>query len=218
MKDTQKTKERPLSRDEINAMMQTAHGLDVSAYDEIFLAKSLAKRQAATASETMGTYLERLAEEPGEAEIFFRSLSIPYSEFFRNPLTFGMLEQVILPSLVAIKKASGKPKLRIWSAGCAAGQEAWSVAILLDELISSQGHPVSYNIFATDYSEAELTLARSGVYNAGALGNIRTRHLESYFSRRGEFYAIEDCLKERVSFTTWGFLHIPSKRFNSAVI
>lgn len=192
--------------DEIMAVMRQAHGLDVTAYDESFLAKSFEKRRLATASETAAIYLQRLSGDPAEAKIFFRSLTIPYSEFFRDPLVFALLEQVILPRLLTEKEASGRAELRMWSAGCATGQEAWSVAILLDEWTTARGKPLAYRIFATDRSEANLARARSGVYGAAALGNVRLRQLERYFSRQGEFYTITARLRGLVDFSVYDLL------------
>ena len=192
--------------DEVVAVMRQIHSLDVSVYDKSFLTKSLNRRQKATASESAASYLERLSEDRVEAEVFFRSLTITYSEFFRDPLAFALLDQVILPGLLVEKQKAGRAELRIWSAGCAAGQEAWSVAILLDELATVQGKPLAYRIFATDRSEAELARARSGVYSTAALGNVRLRQLEGCFSRQGDSYTIAPRFRDRVDFSTYNLL------------
>ena len=191
--------------DAVVTVMDQSHGLDVSVYNEFFLAKSLEKRRQLTACDTTAAYLKRLAEDGTEAEAFHRSLRVVYSEFFRNPLAFALLEQLILPGLVEGKARSGG-EVRIWSAGCAAGQEAWSVAILLDELAAACARPVPFRIFATDLSEGDLVLARGGVYNATAVGNVRLRHLNGCFSRQGDAYAIAARLKDRVDFSVYDLL------------
>ena len=114
-------------------LVRKVHGLDLFPFDRTFLAKALDRRAAAFA-ETSLAYEERLARDSSEGEALLRSLHIGYSEFFRNILAFALLEQVILPSLIDTREKSGRGELRIWSAGCAAGQEAWSLAILLDAL------------------------------------------------------------------------------------
>jgi len=196
---------QPLA-DEIIAMMHQAHDLDVSAYDESFLIKSFSRRQSATGCNTTDAYLHHLSAEPTEAAVFYRSLTIPYSEFFRNPLTFGLLEKMLLPDLITNKKSSGQGELRIWSAGCATGQEPWSIAILLEELNSAREQPLRYRIFATDSSTTQLDLARSGSYNITALGNVRQRQLSRFFSRQGNSYTIADSLKEKVRFFNYNLL------------
>ena len=190
--------------DAVITVMGQIHGRDLSVYNESFLTTSLERRQQDSACNT-ATYLQRLAEDATEAEAFHRSLRVGYSEFFRNPLAFALLEQLILPGLIEGKVRS-RGEIRIWSAGCAAGQEVWSVAILLDELAAAGAKPVSFRIFATDLSEGDLGLARCGVYSAAAVGNVRLRHLSGCFSRQGEAYAISARLKDRVDFSLYDLL------------
>jgi len=102
-------------------------------------------------------------------------------------------------------------QFRIWSAGCAAGQEAWSIAILLEEASTARDNkPGAYHIFATDRAEDELVLARRGIYSASALGNVRQRQLECCFFRQGDTYAVTDRLKDKVDFSTYDLLDLNS--------
>ena len=196
-----------LRADAIVRIMERRHGLDISGYAGSFLEQTLAQRMAETGGLTVEAYDEGLAGSRAEAEAFYRSLHVGYSEFFRNPLTFALLEQQVLPALIAAKRQTGGSELRVWSAGCAAGQEAWSVAILLDELCGACGAaPLAHRIFATDISEPELNQARTGVYSAAAVGNIRMRQLQNCFSRQGEAYTIVPRLRARVAFSTYDLL------------
>ncbi len=181
-------------------------GTDVSSFDEAFLLRSLDKRRAGTGAATTAEYLERLRSERAEAEAFFASLHIGYSEFFRNPLTFALLEQSVLPRLLDEAAGAQRPELRIWSAGCADGQEPYSVAILLDELFAARGREPRYRIFATDRLEGGLAAARLGVYEASALRNVRQRHLEHCFTRVGDTYAVSPRLRARVDFSAYDLL------------
>ena len=110
--------------------MRRQHGLDLACYEDRFLASALARRCRALRVDTPAAYLERLARDLTEARTLHRSLRIVYSEFFRDPLTFALLEQSILPALVGEKERRRPAEIRIWTAGCAAGQETGSVAIL----------------------------------------------------------------------------------------
>ena len=191
---------------EVVKLIRKALGRDIYLFDENFLAKSLEKRLAVTSTETLTAYIECLGHDPVEMEAFYRSLRITYSEFFRNPLAFALLEQLILPGLVEEKARNSRGELRVWSAGCAAGQEAWSVAILLDEMAAARERAVPFRIFATDVSEADLALARRGVYSAEAVGNVRSRHLHECFSRQDESFAIARRIRERVDFSAHDLL------------
>lgn len=123
--------ESPVAVDELIRAMDRAHGLDISGFDPSFLVRTLERRLQATGCVSAKNYLaERLVKDRAEAEAFHRSLRVGYSAFFRNPLTFALLETQVLPDLVEKGRKAGRSGLRVWSAGCAAGQEAWSLAIV----------------------------------------------------------------------------------------
>lgn len=193
--------------DQLTRVIGRTCGRDISLYDGAFLAKSLEKRVAATGSGGAAAYFDRLAGDPVEAEAFCRSLTITYSEFFRNPLAFALLETLILPGLSQEKGRSGRPEIRVWSAGCAGGQEAYSVAILLDELAARRGGAaVNRRIFASDIVAVELDAARQGVYTTAPLQNVRLRHLNTYFAKHGESYIVIPRLREQVDFSLYDLL------------
>lgn len=183
--------------------MRHNHDLDVSGFDPTFLAKSLDRRLAAGGGSSIPAYLARLAEDRVEAEAFCASLNINHSEFFRNPLTFALLEQRILPGLMEARKAGPSSELRVWSAGCAAGQEIYSLILLLEDLARARGQPVPVRIFATDIDPDSLAAARQGRFAEEAVQNVRHRHLRDYFTLTGGSYAIAPRLRARVDFSTY---------------
>jgi len=189
---------------EIIRVMNQIHGRDISMYDESFLIKTLGKRWIATGVKTASEYLRYLEVNNREVEEFYRSLNINYSEFFRNPLTFALLEQWILPKLINQKSNGGE--LRVWSAGCSAGQEAYSMAMLLDKLVAAGGKPIRFRIFATDTSPTALALARDGVYDKDGVQNLRLKHIHNYFTVEGETYTIASRLRESVNFSMYDLL------------
>jgi chemotaxis methyl-accepting protein methylase len=192
--------------DEVVAVMREAHGLDVSRFERSFLGKSLEKRREIDSRRSVLAYVDRLREDRAEAEALLSSLRVVYSEFFRDPLAFALLERVILPALAEQKSRRGGSGIRVWSAGCAGGQEAWSVAMLLDELSGAHEAVVPFRVFATDLSEANLTLAHEAVYAVAEVGNIRLRHLQKFFARRGASFVVDSRLREQVDFTVYDLL------------
>lgn len=190
--------------------LRALQGLDLSAYDAGFLRNALDKGMLASGLTTVAAYGGYLLAHRLEAEAFCRSLCIDHSEFFRNPLTFALLEGRILPALLAAKMQSGRSEIRIWSAACAAGQEAWSVAMLMDALTRDGSPPQAYRIFASDLSEPGLVRARAGVFSAEALGNVRMRHLRECFIRHGESFEIAPRLRTRVDFSAYDLLDAES--------
>lgn len=193
--------------DELIRVMDQIHELDISGFDPAFLVRSLERRLQAIDCVSAENYLaERLVKDRVEAEAFHRSLRVGYSAFFRNPLTFALLETQVLPDLMEKARKAGRSGLRVWSAGCAAGQEAWSLAMLLDELAASPDRHSPWRVFGTDLCEPDLALARAGVYAAAELGNVRLRHLDSCFTRQGDGFAVAERLRERVEFTRYDLL------------
>jgi len=185
-----------------------SHSFDFAVYDATFLQKTIEKRMSAAQIGCVGDYCLRMRESPAEAETLFRSLYVQFSVFFREPLSFALLEQSVIPGLVADAPANGE--LRVWSAGCAFGQEAYSLAMLLDEQMKKAGKPLRYRIFATDVSEGALSFARRGVYPPADVQNVKQRHLGAYFIRQGEEYAVIPRLKRGVGFTRYDVLDAAS--------
>jgi len=189
---------------EIIRVMKQTYEKDISMYDESFLLKSLERRLIGNQRIEAREYANYLKENSIEADALYSSLNITYSEFFRNPLTFALMEQYVLPSLVRQKQTGGE--IRVWSAGCSGGQEAYSIAMLLNELVDTTGKAFRFRIFATDISQAALSIARTGSYDQDAIQNITLRQLHRYFIREDNKYSIISELKERINFSTYDLM------------
>ena len=191
---------------DILQIMEHGHGLDVSRYHESFLGQTLERRRQATGSQDAQAYARHLAGSREEAQALGRALQNTYSEFFRDPLTFAILEQLVLPGLAQAATLAGGAELRVWSAGCAAGQEAYSVAIMLEDISAARESGLSYRVFATDIDEVQLAAGRRGLYERAALGGVRLRHLEAYFAPQGQAHQILPRLRQRVDFSSHDLL------------
>lgn len=184
---------------EIIDVMRTVHGLDISMFDTSFLFKSMEKLKAAAKVTQPGEFKELLTTDRKTATAFFESLTISYSEFFRNPMTFALLEQLILPEL--IEENQTNTEIRIWSAACASGQEPYSIAILLEDLIRRKEKKSRFRIFGTDVSEKELERAGKGVYSESDIQNVGTGLLMKYFTKLGNSYLISGLIREHVDYS-----------------
>lgn len=187
----------------ITELFLQLHGMNVSKYDEIFLNKSLQKRVADMRYSSFDEYYTNLEQNVDEAKNFIESLQISHSEFFRNPLTFSVLERILLPSIALQKKRSPQKEIRIWSAACAAGQEAYSLAMLLEELKNGDCQKLSYRIFATDHCEKQVNQAQKGEYSLEALYNLNIKRIKHWFVRNDNTYAIISTLKENINFSVF---------------
>ncbi|MEI6753712.1 MAG: CheR family methyltransferase [Paludibacter sp.] len=193
-----------LNNKEITDKLSKLHGVDVSCYDEGFLNRSIEKRMEVINCVSSEQYIQLLSDNNRmEADYLLKSMQICYSEFFRNSLTFATLEKIVIPALVF--NSTKKREIRIWSAACAAGQEVYSLSILLYEF--SNEHKRNFRIFATDYSENEIDKAVKAVYPLTSLGFLPLRYLNRWFIRKGSSYVAKDELKMNIDFSTFDLLN-----------
>jgi chemotaxis protein methyltransferase CheR len=181
--------------------MRDKYEKDISAFGPGFLAKTIQRRLSETGLEDIDAYCAFLTNNAEEADTLNRSLLISYSVFFRESMTFSMLEDLVFPSILNERKKDDE--IRIWSVGCASGQEAYSMAILLEEISHSIGKAIRYRICATDISESELALGTEGVYDYNALLNVKLKHLDKYFAKNGKSYAISPDIKRHIHFSNY---------------
>jgi chemotaxis protein methyltransferase CheR len=182
------------------------YNIDISVYDKSFLNKCLHKRIEITNSNLIDGYYEYLLENKNEVTYFLDSLNIAVSEFFRNTLTFSFIEQVILPLLIEKKKRNNENEIRIWSAACAAGQETYSIAIILDEVIEKLKLNINYRIFATDINMKNLTLARNGIYQEAYLNKVTYHRVKKYFSYQDDYFTIIPKMKNNIDFSIFDLI------------
>ncbi len=191
---------------QITQFFRQVYELELDMYDQSFLEKSIEKRMQETRCDSPEAYYAYLEQNQGEGDILHHSLHVHYSEFFRDPLTFALLERVILPELIQRKQTDKRNGIRIWSAGCAAGQEAYSIAILLEEAISNMVQGPNYRIFATDQDEPLLDEAHLGYYPADALSNVSLKRAQTWFFKQDENYAIKPSIRQHLDFSVFDLL------------
>jgi chemotaxis protein methyltransferase CheR len=161
------------------------------------------RRRVATMAQRAGqtsfsAYFARMQSDPAEMASFLDRYTINVSEFFRNPERFADLENVVLPRLLSRCEAPGRNrKLAAWCAGCSSGAEAYSLAILLDEMRVG----ASPRILATDTDRRILARARSGRFLRSEMQNVSEARLAAYFRKLGEGeYAAVEGLRRRIKF------------------
>lgn len=189
---------------EISTIMSEKYGKDISVYDESFLFKTISGQSEIFDRITFSNYPESVAGNKMQAESLLDNLLICYSEFFRNPLTFSVLDQIVFPSLAEEKSAGSV--IRIWSAGCSKGQEPYSLAMMLDHVISKQEKKAGFRIFGTDISLASIEYARKGVYPKADLMNVSLRMLTRYTHSLKDGFRVSDEIIQKVDFSVHDLL------------
>ncbi len=176
-----------------------ASGLNLQERDWTPLRAAVCERTSATRSGSFGEYYELLRSKDGVEELgrLIELLTIHETAFFRNRSHFDALTRTILPEL--IRERSSSRSLRIWSAGCATGQEAYSIAMALMETVPE---PESWRleVLATDISNRALEAARTGVYPARAVRNVKPAILDRYFEPCDGGYRVGELPRRIVRF------------------
>lgn len=187
--------------------------VDLSLYKPSFVQRRLAARLRARGVTTYRAYMRLLDEE--EYGNLFDTLTINYTSFFRDASTFQALRDGVLRPLIREKERHGIRRLHIWSAGCASGEEAYSLAILVTQILGSHIHHWGVHILGTDIDDAKLALAREGVYAPASFRGVAWPHIERYFIRDGERRRVRPELKKLVRFQRHDLLHNdPPRRFD----
>ena len=155
---------------EISALLRKAVGHDFSEYKEKTFVRRIQRRMQVLHLSSVTDYLAELRAKPQELELLFRDLLIGVTQFFRDPSAFEALRAKIIPNLIAGKGAGDQ--VRVWVPGCATGEEAYSIAILLMEAVAELRFSPKIMIFATDIDDRALQLARAGRYPRAQLDSF----------------------------------------------
>jgi two-component system CheB/CheR fusion protein len=155
-------------------------GIDFSSYKEPTIRRRLQRRMMDTNTATLEDYVRFVRRHPEEYDRLANSFLIKVTDFFRDSDLFGYLREQLLPSLIEEARVRGN-ELRLWSAGCATGEEAYSLAILVSELLGRDQEQFSVRVFATDLDGEAVAFARRGIYPTSALkelpNDLRDRYL-----------------------------------------
>jgi chemotaxis protein methyltransferase CheR len=181
--------------------LQSALGLDLTGYRRETLRRRLAARLEQVGAPDLETYLVRLRSDTGECDRLVNALAVHVSSFFRDPVVFEVLEQGVLPQIVERKKREGGRDLRVWSAGCATGEEAYSLAILIDRVLKSASAEVLPLVFATDVNLEVLRRAEKGVYERAQLENAKLGVVDRYFLEKGGRFEVVPDIRKVVRFS-----------------
>jgi len=169
--------------------LRSRYGIDFCLYRASTIRRRMARRMAARGFDTYRAYFCSLEEAPHEYAYLMKDLTIKVSRFFRNHLTFDFLSKEILPAILREKKVLRDDTLRIWCAGCASGEEVYSICITLMECFEKLGESVEkyhVSIFGTDIDEGALSKAMTAAYSPEALRETRLDILSKYFIRTEE--------------------------------
>jgi two-component system CheB/CheR fusion protein len=191
----------------ICAILRREAGHDFRRYKQSTLVRRVRRRMSEARSSSVYAYVEHLNQEPKEVEQLFRDLLISVTHFFRDPEAFELLAAKVVPRLFEGKDADGF--VRMWVPGCATGEEAYSLAILLREHLAGLQNPPQVQVFATDIDAQALEAARQALYPEGITSQVSAERLERYFVKHGNMYQVSREIREMCLFSLHNLIADP---------
>ncbi|MDF2440344.1 MAG: two-component system, chemotaxis family, CheB/CheR fusion protein [Abditibacteriota bacterium] len=189
---------------EVLSFLHARTGHDFSCYKRATVLRRIARRLQVNSLQNIPDYVAFLRTHPGEAGALLQDLLISVTNFFRDGGAFHMLEEM-LPQLFHNKKAGDT--VRVWVAGCATGEEAYSIGMLLIEHSDRLQSPPSIQIFATDIDEQALLTAREGLYPAIIATDVSAKRLRRFFVQEQTCYRVRKELREKILFASHNLLN-----------
>lgn len=195
--------------------------IDFSFYKQSTLLRRVNRRLIATEKDNLKDYLKQLKQDPEEVQALSKELLISVTNFFRDKDAFSSVQRYIADTVEGKKRGEN---IRVWVAGCATGEEAYSIAILFLEEINKQDKNVSLQVFGTDIDENALTIARKGSYSSHSVSSVESELVEKYFRYEDDAYQPKKNLRDVITFSRQDitrdppFLHLDMISFRNVMI
>ena len=193
----------------IFVLLRTQTGHDFSQYKTSTIYRRIERRMAVHQIDAVSEYVRYLQQTPVELEALFRDLLIGVTNFFRDAEAFDVLEQQVIPKLFEGKPAGST--IRAWSTGCSTGEEAYSIAILLQERLELLRQSFKVQVFATDLDSRAIATARAGVYPASIANDISAERLARFFIAEadGSVYRVHKSIRDMLVFSEHDLIRDP---------
>ena len=189
------------------SLVRSATGHDFSHYKKSTIGRRIERRMTQHDLTDIDVYVRYVKEHPAEAQILFKELLINVTSFFRDPEAFVALKEEILPQLFADKP--NDYVFRVWVAGGATGEEAYSIAMLLREFMDEQHREFKVQLYSTDLSDDAVTIARAGLYPPNISADVSPERLRRFFITEEGGYRIKKEIREMVVFAVQNVIKDP---------
>jgi two-component system CheB/CheR fusion protein len=180
------------------ALLDRQFGIDFSRYKLTTVSRRLERRVGLKGHADMAAYLEELRNDPAEQSSLYQDLLIGVTRFFRDPEAFAFIEQKVIPEIFS--RVPESEQIRLWVAGCATGEEAYTLALLFHEHLVRAGRPVNLKVLATDMHRLSLDTAATGIYGREQLAHVAPERRARYFVETQTGYQVSPELRQLVVF------------------
>ncbi|MGB5963381.1 MAG: chemotaxis protein CheB [Coleofasciculaceae cyanobacterium] len=191
----------------IFALLKAATGVDFTNYKQTTLKRRIARRMALYKIEKLSTYVQYLQNNSEEVTALYHDVLINVTSFFRDSEAFEALRSKVFP--VIVKDKTPTTPVRVWVAGCSTGEEAYSIAICLQEFLAEQAIKVPVQIYATDLSDTVIEKARTGIYKHNQLVDVSPQRLQRFFMQVESGYQISKTIREQCVFARQNLIGDP---------
>ncbi|MBC7798225.1 MAG: hypothetical protein H7Z37_15240, partial [Pyrinomonadaceae bacterium] len=195
------------SMHKILTLMRIRTGHDFANYKQATLLRRITRRLQVNEVEDLNRYLSILTESPDEVQALLRDFLISVTNFFRDAESFEALERNVIPQIFAGK--TSKDEIRAWVVSCATGEEAYSIAILMQEYVEKNIDSPKIQVFASDIDENAILMAREGRYDESITADVSPERLNRFFIKEGNSYRLRKEIRELVLFTSHNVLRDP---------
>jgi two-component system CheB/CheR fusion protein len=184
--------------DMILRLLRDHFGIDFSLYKTSTVGRRIQRRVDLMHIKNLRDYVDQLRAGPDELNALYQDLLIGVTQFFRDPEAYAVLEHEVIPQL--LDRVPPGEEIRLWVAGCATGEEAYSLAMLLWEAFAARERPAQLKILATDVHQASLEVASAGIYGDEQLRYVSPQRLQRFFVRRSSGYQVSQDLRQLIVF------------------
>jgi two-component system CheB/CheR fusion protein len=192
----------------IFALLRVQAGHDFSFYKANTIQRRISRRMVLNQIEDYETYLAFLRQDSRELNNLFQELLIGVTNFFRDPESYAVLKNEILPK--ALAELPENSNFRVWVPGCSSGEEVYSLAMTILECLDAfPGKRISLQIFGTDIDQKAIAKAREGLYPASILADLSQERLERFFYKEGKAYRIRKEVRDAIIFSVQNVLKDP---------
>ncbi|WP_051155374.1 CheR family methyltransferase [Noviherbaspirillum massiliense] len=192
---------------DIITILRAHTGHDFRHYKRATVIRRIERRLQVRGLPNLPAYRDFLKEDANESKALLDDLLIGVTNFFRDRDAFDALEREVVPAL--FHGRHGTDQVRVWVAGCASGEEAYSVAMLLSDQANALSSPPDIQVFATDIDEGAIKSARAGLYLESIGTDVSSSRLQQYFSKEGQRYRVKKIVRDRVLFASHNLLKDP---------
>lgn len=188
-------------------LLRKNSGLDFTYYRHTTIRRRIQRRMVVHKIESMDEYVKLLKHNPAEVKALYQDMLINVTSFFRNPAVFDSLKSLVYP--VILKNRPRDATIRLWSPGCASGEETYSLAITLLEVLGDKASQISVQLFGTDVNEASIVKARAGVYPENIQGDVSPERLRRFFTKTENGYRVSKTVRDMCIFAQNNVLYDP---------